>query len=46
MYTENETLNSMVPPAAGKEGIDAGGVQQLYKEKFFDFEDPIVTIRT
>ena len=43
--TENETLNSMVPPlAAGKKDITPEEYNNFYKEKFFDFEDPVATI--
>ena len=44
-YTENETLNSMVPLwQRAKKDITPEEYNNFYKEKFFDFEDPIATI--
>ncbi|MCI8525320.1 MAG: molecular chaperone HtpG [Oscillospiraceae bacterium] len=41
-YTENETLNSMVPLwQRNKKDVTAEAYSQFYKDKFFDFEDPI-----
>jgi len=41
-YTENETLNSMVPIwQRGKAEVKDEDYNQFYKEKFFDYEDPI-----
>ena len=44
-YTENETLNSMVPLwQRNKKDVTAEEYNQFYKEKFFDFEDPIASV--
>ena len=44
-YTENETLNSMVPLwQRAKKDITPEEYNNFYKEKFFDFEDPIATL--
>ena len=44
-YTENETLNSMVPLwQRNKKDVTEAEYNQFYKEKFFDFEDPIAAI--
>jgi len=41
-YTENETLNSMVPIwQRNKAEVKDEDYKQFYKEKFFDYEDPI-----
>ena len=43
--TENRTLNSMVPLwQRAKKDITPEEYNNFYKEKFFDFEDPIATI--
>ncbi len=42
---ETETFNSMVPLwQRAKKDITAEEYNQFYKEKFFDFEDPLATI--
>lgn len=44
-YTENETLNDMVPIwHKQKSEVSDEQYNQFYKEKFFDYEDPIKTI--
>ena len=44
-YTENETLNSMVPLwQRNKKDVTEEEYNQFYKEKFFDFEDPAAVI--
>lgn len=44
-YTENETLNSMVPLwQRNKKDVTQEEYNQFYKDKFFDFEDPIVSL--
>lgn len=44
-YTENETLNDMVPIwHKQKSEVTDDQYNQFYKEKFFDYEDPIKTI--
>ena len=44
-YTEVETLNSMVPIwNKNKKDVTDEEYNNFYKEKFFDFEDPIATI--
>ncbi len=46
-YTVNETLNSMVPIwKKRKSEVSQEDYNQFYKEKFFDFEDPVRTIYT
>lgn len=46
-YTENETLNSMVPLwKKNKSELTAEDYNQFYKEKFFDFEDPLRVIHS
>jgi len=41
-YTENETLNSMVPIwQRNKSELTQEDYNAFYKEKFFDFEDPL-----
>ncbi len=46
-YTENETLNSMVPLwRRNKSEITPEDYNQFYKEKFFDFEDPARVIHS
>lgn len=45
-YRELETLNSMVPIwQRNKSEVTAEDLSSFYKEKFFDFEDPLKTIR-
>lgn len=45
-YVENETLNDMVPIwHKQKSEVTDEEYNQFYKEKFFDFEDPVKTIR-
>ncbi len=45
-YREVETLNSMVPIwQRNKSEVTQEELNQFYKEKFFDFEDPLKTIR-
>ncbi len=44
-YTENETLNSMVPLwRKNRNEITQEQYNQFYKDKFSDYEDPAVTI--
>lgn len=44
-YTENETLNSMIPLwQRAKKDITPEEYNNFYKEKFFDYEDPAATI--
>ena len=44
-YTENETLNSMVPLwQRNKKDVTEEEYNQFYKEKFFDYEDPLAVI--
>ncbi len=44
-YTENETLNSMVPLwQRSKKDVTQEEYDQFYKDKFFDFEAPIASI--
>ena len=46
-YTENETLNSMVPIwRKNKSELKPEDYNQFYKEKFFDFEDPARVIHS
>ncbi len=46
-YSEDETLNSMVPIwKKSKTQLNDEEYNNFYKEKFFDFEDPIKTIHT
>lgn len=46
-YTINETLNSMVPIwKKGKSEVTDEDYNNFYKEKFFDFEDPIRVIHS
>lgn len=46
-YSEDDVLNSMVPLwRRGKSEINADEYNNFYKEKFFDFEDPIKVIHT
>lgn len=46
-YRENETLNSMVPLwKKNKSELTAEDYNQFYKEKFFDFEDPLRVIHS
>lgn len=46
-YTEDEVLNSMVPLwRKNKSEISSEDYNNFYKEKYFDFEDPIKTIHT
>lgn len=46
-YTETETLNSMVPIwRKQKSELKDEDYNQFYKEKFFDFADPIKVIHT
>jgi len=45
-YRELETLNSMVPIwQRSKNEVTEEDLNNFYKEKFFDFDDPIKTIR-
>ena len=45
-YFENETLNSMVPIwQRTKAEVTDEELNGFYKEKFYDFEDPIKTVR-
>jgi len=45
-YTEMETLNSMVPIwQRNKSEVSAQELAGFYKEKFYDFEDPIKSIQ-
>ncbi len=44
-YIENETLNSMVPLwQRNKADVKSEEYNQFYKEKFYDFEDPVATV--
>lgn len=44
-YTETETLNSMVPLwKKPKSEVEQGEYNRFYKEKFFDYEDPLRVI--
>ncbi|MEG0691876.1 MAG: molecular chaperone HtpG [Oscillospiraceae bacterium] len=44
-YTENETLNDMVPIwHKSKDQVSDEDYNQFYKEKFFDYENPLKTI--
>ena len=44
-YTENKTLNSMVPIwQKAKKDVTEEEYQNFYKEKFFDYENPVATI--
>jgi molecular chaperone HtpG len=44
-YTEDETLNSMIPLwKKSKKEIKPEDYNAFYKEKFHDFEDPLLTI--
>ena len=44
-YTENETLNSMVPIwQRNKKDVKDEEYNQFYKDKFFDYEDPAAVI--
>ncbi len=44
-YTENETLNSMVPLwQRNKQDVTPEEYAQFYKDKFYDYEDPAATI--
>ncbi len=44
-YTETETLNSMVPLwNKAKQDVTDEEYNNFYKEKFFDFEDPLAVI--
>ena len=46
-YTEDEVLNSMVPLwRKNKSEIEEEDYNNFYKEKFFDYENPIKTIHT
>ena len=46
-YTEVETLNSMVPIwRKQKSAVTDEDYNNFYKEKFFDYEDPLKVIRT
>ncbi len=46
-YTENETLNSMVPLwKKNRSELTPEDYNQFYKEKFFDFEDPLRVIHS
>ena len=46
-YREVDTLNSMVPLwQRAKKDVKAEEYAAFYKEKFFDFEDPIATVHT
>ena len=45
-YTEVETLNSMVPIwQRNKSEVSASDLSSFYKEKFYDFDDPIKSIQ-
>lgn len=45
-YTEEETLNSMIPIwQRSRSEVSDADCNQYYKEKFYDHEDPIATIR-
>ena len=44
-YTEVETLNSMVPLwQRSKQDVTAEEYNQFYKDKFYDFEDPVASL--
>ena len=44
-YTENETLNSMVPLwQRAKKDVTEEEYNRFYQEKFFDYENPLATI--
>ena len=44
-YTENETLNSMVPLwQRAKKDVTEEEYDRFYQEKFFDYENPLATI--
>ena len=46
-YTENETLNSMVPLwKKNRNEVTAEEYNNFYKEKFYDFQDPLKVIYT
>ena len=46
-YTEVETLNSMVPIwKKNRSELKAEDYNNFYKEKFFDFQDPLLTIHS
>ena len=46
-YKEDETLNSMIPIwRKNKSELSEDEYNSFYKEKFYDFEDPILTIHT
>ena len=46
-YTEEETLNSMIPIwRKSRSELTSDDYNAFYKEKFFDFEDPLLTIHT
>lgn len=46
-YTEEETLNSMIPIwRKSRLELTSDDYNAFYKEKFFDFEDPLLTIHT
>ncbi|MBQ2968526.1 MAG: molecular chaperone HtpG [Clostridia bacterium] len=46
-YTEEETLNSMTPLwRKNKSELTSDDYNAFYKEKFFDFEDPLRTLHT
>lgn len=46
-YTEDETLNSMVPIwRKNKSELTEDDYNNFYKDKFFDFENPLLTIHT
>lgn len=46
-YTEEETLNSMIPIwRKSRSELTSDEYNAFYKEKFFDFEDPLLTIHT
>ncbi|MDO4571744.1 MAG: molecular chaperone HtpG [Clostridia bacterium] len=46
-YEEEETLNSMVPLwKKSRAELDDGALNAFYKEKFHDYEDPLLAIHT
>ncbi len=46
-YKEVETLNSMIPIwKKAKSELDDAAYNSFYKDKFFDFEDPLAVIHT
>lgn len=46
-YTEDETLNSMIPIwKKSKSELKDEAYNNFYKEKFYDFENPLKTIHT